>query len=138
MMKVITEWKGNMLFRAEGKNGCAMMDSSGEVGGQESAPSPKEMILAGLAGCTGMDVVSILRKMRALPEKMDIVVEASLDPEFPKPFTAFTVVFRFWGETLDREKIEKAVKLSHEKYCGVSATLEQAAPIDIKIELNPR
>jgi len=136
-MKVITEWKGNMLFKAHGGNGYALMDSSRELGGQETAPSPKEMILAGLAGCTGMDVVSILRKMRALPEKMDIVVEASLDSEFPKPFTSFLIIFRFWGEELDKGKIEKAVKLSHEKYCGVSATLSQAAPIDIKIELNP-
>jgi putative redox protein len=136
-MKVITEWKGNMLFKAHGKNGYAVMDASGDVGGQESAPSPKEMILAGLAGCTGMDVVSILKKMRALPEKMDIVVEASLAEEFPKPFTSFTVLFRFWGDALDREKIHKAVTLSHEKYCGVSATLSRAAALDFRIELNP-
>lgn len=137
-MKVITEWKGNMLFKANGEYGYAMMDTSGDVGGQETALSPKEMILAGLAGCTGMDVISILRKMRALPEKMDVVVDAALDPEFPKPFTSFMIIFRFWGEQLDREKIEKAVKLSHEKYCGVSATLGQAAPLEVQIELNPR
>ena len=116
-----------------------MMDASRSVGGQESAPSPKEVFLGGLAGCTGMDVVSILRKMRIEPETFTVRVEAELGEEHPRPFLSYELVYVFTGKGLEdaADKIKKAVDLSHQRYCGISATLEKTGPVKYSVKINP-
>ncbi len=139
-MKVDVTWHGNMLFAVEGNNGrYAMMDASRSVGGQESAPSPKEVFLGGLAGCTGMDVVSILRKMRIEPETFTVRVEAELGEEHPRPFLSYELVYVFTGKGLEdaADKIKKAVDLSQQRYCGISATLEKTGPVKYSVKINP-
>ncbi len=139
-MKVNAQWHGNMLFSVTGKNGrYALMDASESSGGQGAAPSPKEVFLGGLAGCTGMDVVSILKKMRIVPESFEIEVEGELAAEHPQRFVDYHIIYVFRGAGLEEhaEKLEKAVKLSQERYCGISATLEAAAALDYSVRINP-
>src|SRR6056297_421713 len=136
-MKVNIKWMDKMLFKSEGKrNRYALMDTVEKVGGQDSSLTPKEMILTGLGGCTGMDTISILKKMRNMPDRFEIEVEAETEKEFPKEFKSFKIIYKFWGENLDKKKIEKAVSLSQDKYCGVSETLKKAAKLDYEIIIN--
>jgi putative redox protein len=112
------------------------MDTVQEVGGQDSSLTPKEMILSGLGGCTGMDTISILKKMKNIPEKFEIEVKAETEEEFPKEFKSFKIIYKFWGKDLDKKKVEKAVNLSQDKYCGVSETLKKGAELNYEIIIN--
>ncbi|HUW40946.1 MAG TPA: OsmC family protein [Rectinemataceae bacterium] len=124
-------WTGGMSFEADIKGHILRLDASKEDGGEDSGARPKITLLASLAGCTGMDVVSILRKMREPLSWFDMRVEGELADELPKPYTAFRIVYEFRAsDGLNPENVKKAVELSQEKYCGVSATLKAAGPVD--------
>ncbi len=129
------EWQAPLSFRASIDDHEIMMDSDPEFGGQNRGPSPKKLLLAGLAGCTGMDVVSILSKMHVPFDSFTVDVEADQTDEHPKIYQDIVIIYTFTGKKLDREKIEKAVTLSMNKYCGVSAMLEKSAHISWKIVL---
>ena len=125
-----------MTFMAMGESGhWTAMDTGPELGGQSGASKPLELVLMGLAGCTGMDVVSILKKMRVDYQHLSIDVEAERAEDHPKVFTDITVVYRFRGEGLDTTKLQRAVDLSAEKYCSVSAMLGKTAQITHRIEV---
>ncbi len=94
---------------------------------------PKPLLLASLAGCTGIDVVSLLDKMRVEYTDFSLVVNADLTDEHPKVYSAIYLTYRIKVNEVDREKVEKAVKLSEEKYCGVSAMLGKNCPIHVNI-----
>lgn len=96
--------------------------------------SPKKLLLAALSGCTAMDVVSILEKMKVSFSDFSIHVEAPLTEEHPKIYSAYTMVYRIKVEKQNEDKVLKAVNLSKEKYCGVSAMLSASAPIHFQIE----
>jgi putative redox protein len=113
------------------------IDADPEFGGQERGPRPKKLLLAALAGCTGMDVVSILNKMRMRFDEFKLAVEADLNGAEPKVYTAFRIKYIFSGAELDRAKIEKAISLSQERYCGVSAMFRSFATVDTELVLNP-
>ncbi len=114
----------DMTFIGTGESGhVAVMDTTEASGGNDSAPTPKEMLLFALGGCTGMDVVSILRKMRIEPHSVEVVVTGEVQPEAPRAFTTFHLEYRFEGEGLPLPSLERAVVLSQEKYCSVSMTL---------------
>lgn len=132
---VETAWKGNMQFDSEVNGHHVMLDAMVESGGQNSGVRPKELLLTSLAGCTGMDVISILRKMRQEPTYFNIRVDAELTEEHPKHYTSMNITYEFRGENLDMEKLKKAVKLSQERYCGVSYMFRQIMKLtfDIKI-----
>lgn len=134
--KVETSWNGNMKFDAMVSGHKVSMDALPEVGGENSGPRPKELMLASLAGCTGMDVISILRKMKVEVESFNINVEADLTEEHPKHYSKMHVTYIFKGNNLDVEKLKKAVDLSQDKYCGVSAAYRKAMQLtyEIKIE----
>ncbi len=134
-MKVTVEWKGNMLFKGVGANGTAFMDTSAQFNGQGSFPSPKEFILFGLAGCTAMDVVSIMKKMKQDVRRFEVDVDAPVSKEEPAVFESYKIIYKLWGIALEKEKAEKAVTLSQEKYCGVSATLAKSGPVTYEIQL---
>lgn len=110
-------------------NHFVVMDASKKVGGEESAVKPIELILIGLGGCTGVDVVSILSKMRAPLEKLEILINAEQSDDFPKVFTKIHIDYTFYGQGLKNEQVERAVNLSKEKYCSVSAMLSKSAEI---------
>jgi putative redox protein len=113
------------------------IDADPEFGGKERGPRPKKLLLAALAGCTGMDVASILGKMRMEFDEFKLEVEADMTAEDPKIYTAFRVKYIFRGNELDKEKIEKAISLSQDRYCGVTAMFRSFATIDTELVLNP-
>ena len=117
---VETSWKGNMMFDATVSGHHVIMDAHPAVGGEDKGCRPKELMLASLAGCTGMDVVSILKKMRVEFTALDIRVSADVTEEHPKHYEKMRVDYEFTGEHLDPAQLKKAVQLSQERYCGVS------------------
>jgi len=133
--KVETSWKGNMKFDALVSGHHVLMDALPVVGGEDSGPRPKELMLASLAGCTGMDVISILKKMRVDVESFNINVEADITEEHPKHYTKMHLVYQFKGKDLDTEKLSKAVDLSQERYCGVSAAYRKAMQLTYEIKI---
>ncbi|HHW70544.1 MAG TPA: OsmC family protein [Clostridiales bacterium] len=127
--------KGNMAFEMDLDGHTLITDAAPEVGGEDLGPRPKVLLLAGLIGCTGIDVVSILNKMKIKPDDFSIEVKAEESKEHPKVYTKIHLIYIFKGKDLPKDKIERAVSLSQEKYCGVSAMLNKAAPITYEIKI---
>ncbi len=113
------------------------VDADAEFGGQDRGPKPKKLLLSALAGCTGMDVASILQKMRMPFDEFWLEVDGDLNDAKPSVYTSFKIRYCFRGQELDRAKIEKAVTLSQENYCGVSFMFRSFATIETEIVLNP-
>lgn len=130
---VDTAWQGNMKFDALVSGHHVIMDALPVVGGNDEGARPKELMLASLAGCTGMDVVSILKKMRVELQYFNIRVEAEMTEEHPKHYTAMHIIYEFKGDGLELEKLQKAVKLSQDQYCGVSTAYRKAMEITYEI-----
>ena len=128
-MKVETVWQGKMKFTSRNEAGHRIeMDAATNVGGEDSAQRPKELLLDALAGCTAMDVISILRKMKAEPESLRIEVDADVAQTHPLVFTHIRLAYFVKGD-VPEEKLQKAIKLSQENYCVVSAMLRKACDI---------
>jgi putative redox protein len=122
-----------MAFEANVNDHKIILDADESVGGQNLGPRPKPMILAGLGGCTGMDVVALLKKMKVNVDAFEIRIHADLTEEHPRIYQTIIVYYVFWGKDLPMDKLEKAVSLSQEKYCGVSAMLGKSSKISYKI-----
>ena len=133
---VRTQWTGNMSFDALVTGHHLPMDVGIDAGGEDKGPRPKALLLAALSGCTGMDVVSILKKMQLSDYKLEIVSEAESTTEHPVIYHTILVKSMFEGEELPAEKIKKAVSLSADKYCGVNAMLSKAAKVITKTYIN--
>jgi putative redox protein len=119
-----------LTFAAKGDSGhWVMLDGPEELGGADAAARPKELILFGFAGCTGMDVASILTKRRRTLDRFEIQVEADVADTHPKVFTHIHLTFLFKGKDLTPKEVERAIELSRTKYCGVWAMLKQAVDI---------
>ena len=129
-------WKGNMAFDAELNGHNFIIDANDQVGGKDQGPRPKGLLLTGLAGCTGMDVVSILKKMKVESFTFDLEATADSTDEHPKTYHTIYLNYIFTGENLPINKIKKAIDLSETKYCGVSAMLRKSAEIKTKIIVN--
>lgn len=139
-MKARARWVEGMAFMGEAGSGHAvMMDGAPEYGGRNIGIRPMEMLLIGLAGCTGFDVVSILKKGRENVTGCDVEVEAERATEDPKVFTKIHLAYRVTGRGLSQAKAERAVTLSKEKYCSASimlgATAEMSYTLDVIDEL---
>jgi len=129
--------RGGLAFDAELEGHSIRLDAAPAVGGAEYGPTPKPLMLTSLAGCTGMDVASILAKMQMPYDGFSVEVDGDLSDEHPKVYTAIRLRYVFTGSELDEAKIHKAVKLSQEKYCGVSAMLKQITDLSYEVVLNP-
>ncbi len=129
-------WKDGLSFEATLDGFKFMIDAKEDVGGKNRGPSPKGLILISLAGCTGMDVISILKKMRVDIDSFEVKTESVLSKEHPKKYLAILIKYVFEGKNLSLEKIKKAILLSEEKYCGVSATLKLSVKIANEIIIN--
>jgi putative redox protein len=136
-MKSIVSWNSGLAFTARQGNHSIPLDASLESGGQDSGASPKALLLSGLGGCTGIDVVSILQKMRVPFTGLEVQVSACLTEEHPKVFKSIHIRYSFRGKDLAMHSLEKAVILSMDRYCGVSAMLKKAAPITWEIVVEP-
>lgn len=132
---ITSEWKGSLTFKTNIAGHTLITDTTVENGGNDLGPSPKMLLLAGLAGCTGIDIVSVLKKMRVNIEKCDISVEGNLTDEHPKYYKKIHVIYAFTGKDLPVDKLEKAVRMSEETYCGVEAMLRKAAEITSEIRV---
>jgi putative redox protein len=132
---VTAKWLGNMAFEAEVNGHKILLDADSEVGGENRGPRPKPFMLVALGGCTAMDVISILKKMRVEVEKFNVRVEGDLTEEHPKQFYKMHVIFEFTGKNLPIEKLEKAVKLSEDRYCGVSAVYKKIMGLTSEIKV---
>ena len=132
-VKINIDWQGDMAFETELDGHKLVLDASPEVGGKDSGPRPKPLMLVALAGCTGMDVVSILKKMRVEFDSFDVKVGGNLTEEHPKRYSEMKLVYLFKGKNIPRDKVEKAVDLSRERYCGVSAMFSEILKLEYEI-----
>jgi putative redox protein len=135
MKTVIAEWNDDMSFCSSLNGHRLVMDAESSFGGKDRGPHPKMLLLSALGGCTGMDVISILKKMRVDPDRFRIIAEAEIAEEYPKVFTKIHLIYEFKGDGLPHEKLKKAVDLSQERYCSVSAMLKKACPLTYEIKV---
>ena len=124
--------ENGMAFDCELQGHHFYIDANEQFGGQNKGPSPKGLLLTSLAGCTAMDVISLLRKMRQEVECFKINVSADTTTEHPKVYSKIHIKYILKGK-LEQKKVEKAINLSQERYCGVSAMLSKACPITYEI-----
>ena len=136
---VTTVWKENMLFESDNPSGhSVLIDTSSENGGENKGLGPKALMLSSLAGCSGLDVVSLLKKMRAEVADFKMVVHAELTEEHPKYYHKVAVEYHFYGSNLHEDKINKAVKLSIDQYCGVMEMFRQFAKVTTEVYLHEK
>lgn len=135
-VKARAKWVEGMAFMGEAGSGHAViMDGAPEYGGRNLGIRPMEMLLIGLAGCTGFDVVQILKKGREPVTGCEVEVEAERATEDPKVFTKIHLAYRISGRGLSPAKAERAVSLSKEKYCSASIMLGATAEMSYAIEI---
>ena len=127
---VNAEWTGGMNFEANFGDKNKPLHMSGE----EIGYGPKKLMLSAVIGCTGLDVASLLKKMRAEPDSFKMEVKANLTDEHPKIYDKVHLTYKFSGSDLKKDKIEKAVGLSIDTYCGVSAMFEKFADFTHEIQ----
>jgi len=134
-MNLKIDWQKNLKFNAQGDSGHNIaMDASESAGGDDSAARPMEMLLAGLGGCTSVDVVLILNKMKAEIEDFNIDIKAEREDEHPKRFKKIHLNYYIKGKNLDERRVEKAINLSETKYCSASASLNAEITSSFEIE----
>lgn len=130
---VSTKWINNMSFETNIEGHKLFLDATTEHGGDNKGPSPKQLMLSGLTGCSGMDIVNILNKMRHIPKHFNITVDAELSDSHPKYYKTIHITYEF-DKSVPEEKAKNAIELSLNKYCSVSHTLKQLADIDYEIK----
>jgi putative redox protein len=130
-------WKNDLVFEGHLQGKTVIIDGGKGVGDNIKGPSPKRLLLLSVAGCTAMDVISIVRKARVEVEDFTVRVVGEIGEEHPKVYTHLKVVYEFRGKDLEasRDKIINAINLSQDKYCGVSAMIRKAAPIEWELVL---
>ena len=130
-IEIKTTWKGNMRFESTNPGGNLFIDGASE--NDANGYRPKALMLSSLAGCSGLDIVSLLKKMRAEVDNLEIDVTANLTEEHPKYYDKVHVAYKFYGSGFKKDKIKKAVILSEEKYCGVMEMFRQFAEVTTEI-----
>jgi len=123
------KWTEGMAFEAEVNNHKIVIDAVEAVGGKDRGPRPKPLTLVSLGGCTGMDVISILNKMRVQPDYFNVKVSGETTDEHPKYYHKIYIKYIFRGKDLPMAKLEKAVTLSQDRYCGVTEMLKAKSEI---------
>jgi len=136
--KMVLSWKGNFRFEAKNDRGLSVnFDAPAKYGGEDTAPTPMETVLASLAGCTSFDVVSILKKKRQNISGYSVETEAERSDEPPEVFTKIYIKYIVKGKDISKEAVERAIQLSHDKYCSVGAMLKKTAEITTSYEIIP-
>jgi len=129
--------KGVTFSALTSSNHWIMIDGPEQFGGSDAATRPKELLLVSLAGCTGSDVISILNKMREPVTRFEVHVQAQETDQHPKVYSKIHLTFKVWGDGIKTANLEKAIKLSSEVYCGVTAMLQKSVEITDSYEINP-
>jgi putative redox protein len=135
-MDASLKWQGGMKFIATAdSNHDVILDSDPSVGGTDLGSRPMELILEGLAGCTAMDVISIMRKKRQNVTGFEVTAHAERAGQHPKVFTAIEINYIFRGKNIDPNAVERAIELSEQIYCPAQAMLAQVAPIKLNYQI---
>ncbi|MGZ9234225.1 MAG: OsmC family protein [Anaerolineales bacterium] len=135
-MKVTAQWKENMTFVGTPDSGFPVqMDADDSFGGTNSGVRPMEMVALGLAGCTGMDVISILLKKRQRVTQFEVKVNAPRSPEHPKVFTRALITYLVTGNDVDESAVLRSIELSITKYCPVQVMLSNSFPMELHYEI---
>jgi len=129
------KWINNLAFEAVVDGHKMIVDAKPEVGGTDKGPRPKPLMMVALAGCTAIDVASLLKKMRIEVDQFNVKVEGDITEEHPKHFAAMHIIYEFKGRDLPLDKLEKAVELSQNKYCGVSESYRKAMKLTYEISV---
>ncbi|RXI95577.1 OsmC family peroxiredoxin [Anaerobacillus alkaliphilus] len=133
-MKTTINWAGKMAFSSTTPSGHElMMDASAEVGGENKGARPTELLLNAVAGCTGIDIISILHKMRLEPTSFHMEIEGARAEEHPKKFTSVYIHYSLEGD-LPEDKVVRAIQLSKDTYCSVSHSL--SSKIEVSYSIN--
>ncbi len=135
---ITTVWKENMVFESDNPSGETLFMDAPDEGIENKGLRPKALMLSSLAGCSGLDVVSLLKKMRAEVNDFKMVVHAELTEEHPKYYHKVAVEYHFYGNDLQEDKINKAVKLSVDQYCGVMEMFRQFAKVTTEVYLHEK
>ena len=131
--KITIEHLDGMAFKTEIDGHELFLDANEEFGGNDRGPRPKPLLLVSLVGCTGMDVVSLLKKMRVEYDDFKVEVSGTLNEEHPKYYTKIVIEYHIWGKNVDKSKVQKSVDLSQERYCGVSYMLAKSSELSYSI-----
>ncbi|WP_431157147.1 OsmC family protein [Winogradskyella poriferorum] len=132
--KIVTHWQGGLTFESDNPSGKkVIMDTSKEGTDERFGLSPKAMMLSSLAGCSALDVISILNKMNEEIDDFKIEVSGELTEEHPKYYHTVVVDYHFYGADINKKKCQRAVDLSVEKYCGVMEMFRQFATVTTNI-----
>jgi putative redox protein len=129
-MKTTTTWKSGEQFESKQDHNTIQLD-----GNRQEGFSPKALLLSGLAACSGIDVVDILEKMRVEFSRFEIDTETEQTTEHPKVFKDIHITYKIRTDAGNEDKVRKAINLSLEKYCGVSAMLKKNSPIHYTLEI---
>jgi putative redox protein len=135
MMKASLNWKNQMSFECLNRHHVSTIDVPVEQGGVDLGPTPKELVLNAMMGCTAMDVISILKKMRQLPTTFEMDIEVEKSTEHPIHFTRALLNFYVAGE-VSPDKLIKACEASLTKYCGVNYMISKSCEINYVVMLN--
>ena len=130
---VTTVWKENMLFESDNPSGEILFMDAPDEGIENKGLRPKAMMLSSLAGCSGLDVVSLLKKMRVEVDDFKMIVQGDLTDEHPKYYHKVHVEYHFYGSNLQQDKINKAVTLSVDRYCGVMEMFRRFAEVTTEV-----
>lgn len=133
---VTTVWKENMVFESDNPSEETLFMDAPDEGIENKGLRPKALMLSSLAGCSGLDVVSLLKKMRAEVDDFKMVVHGELTEEHPRYYHKVVVEYHFYGNDLQEDKINKAVKLSVDQYCGVMEMFRQFAKVTTEVYLH--
>lgn len=135
-MKATVRWKENMIFTGMPDSGFPVqLDSDSYFGGTNNGVRPMEMVAMGLAGCTAMDVLSILQKKRQKVTGFEVRVDAPRSADHPQVFTSAVINYIVTGKNVDETAVLRAIELSFTKYCPVQKMLEGAFPMDLRYEI---
>ncbi|KAB1066810.1 OsmC family protein [Tamlana haliotis] len=132
-VQVSTKWLGEMRFESTNPSGHNLfIDAGEENGGKGEGYRPKALMLSGLAGCSGLDVASLIKKMKLQVDDFKVDIDANLTDVDPKIYDKVTMSFHFYGNELNEKKLQRAVDLSVEKYCGVMEMFRQFSELDVQ------
>lgn len=134
-MNVTVKYVGGMAFEGVGDSGVITKIASSVAEAEHVGASPMELLLMGVAGCSGIDIVGILEKMRVNFEAFEIGVEGERAEDHPRVFTEIRVVYKFWGTDLPEDKLRRAIDLSFEKYCSAIHTINKVAQVTYTLEI---
>lgn len=132
---VNVKWDSNLKFKADLFGKELVLDAASDAGGNDEGFRPKSLMMVALAGCTGMDVISILKKMKVDVTYFNLRIEGNIRDEHPRKYESMKIIYEFKGNDLELEKLQKAVNLSVEKYCGVNANYRDSMQMEYEINI---